>query len=127
MLYTRSNFDDLFNTFFYQNSYLTDNDNLSEKYEINQTKDGGYLFFEVPGFNKKNLNVEVEDNVLHVHGTRTYKLNGEDIEKNINKKFKIGKGHDISTIEATVEDGILTVFIPNYRMVKKDKKKISLI
>lgn len=130
MFYSRSKIDELFNqlisepTYYYRSSYISDDNKSSDKYEINQTKDGGYLFFEAPGFNKQNLNVDLEDGVLHVHGKRTYKLNGEDVEKKINKKFNIGTDYDTSSVEATIEDGILTVFIPNYK--KKDKKRLSL-
>ena len=96
-----------------------------ESYEINQTKDGVYLFFEAPGFNKTNLKVEMEDGLLYINGKRTYKLNGEEKTKTINKEFKVGDGYNASSIEATIEDGLLTVFVPNYK--KQDKKRISIL
>lgn len=99
--------------------------NIDENYEVNQTKDGAYLFFDAPGFNKDNLKVEIEDGVLHIEGKRTYKLNDEEKTKIISKEFKIGKEYDSSEIEATIEDGLLTVFVPNYK--KKEKKRISLL
>jgi HSP20 family protein len=99
----------------------TDEDN----YEINITKDGVYLLFEVPGFNKTNLKVYSEDGVLHISGTRSYKLNGEEFSKSVSKKFNIGTEYNHETIEATVDDGILTVFVPNFK--KKEKKKINII
>lgn len=131
MFYGRSrNYDDLFSRFFSEpvyakTSYFLDNGKEEETYEVNHTKDGGYLFFNTPGFNKSNLKVELEDGVLHINGNRTYKLNGEEVEKTIDKKFTIGKEYDTSSIEATIEDGILTVFVPNFK--KKEKKKISLL
>jgi len=94
-------------------------------YEINQTKDGAYLLFEVPGFNKTNLKVELEGGNLILDGTRTYKVNGEEKTKKISKSFNLGKGYDPSSVEATIDDGILTVFIPNYK--KQEKKRISLL
>lgn len=96
-----------------------------ENYEVNHTKDGAYLFFEVPGFNKSNLKVEMENGILHIEGKRTYKLNGEDKTKTVSKQFQIGKEYDASQIEATVEDGLLTVFVPNFK--KQEKKRISLL
>jgi len=94
-------------------------------YEINQTKDGAYLLFEVPGFNKTNLKVELEGGNLILDGARTYKVNGEEKTKKISKSFNLGKGYDPSSVEATIDDGILTVFIPNYK--KQEKKRISLL
>ena len=50
----------------------------ADAHEINYTKDGAYLFFEAPGFNKTTLKVEVENGIIHIQGSRTYKLNGEE-------------------------------------------------
>jgi len=97
-----------------------------QPYEINYTKDGAYLIFEVPGFNKTNLKVEMEDGTLYVEGTRTYKRDGEDFTKSVNQVFKIGREYDSSNIEATIEDGILSVFVHSYKKSEK-KKRISLL
>ena len=98
---------------------------VEENYEINQTKDGAYLFFEAPGFNKSNLKVEMEDGMLTINGKRTYEMNKEEKVKTISKKFTVGTEYDAESIEATIEDGLLTVFVPNFK--KKEKKKISLL
>jgi len=108
----------------YKTSVISKTDS-DENYEINNTKDGAYLFFEVPGFNKTNLKVEMEDGVLHIDGKRTYKIDGKEKTKVIDKQFKIGTNYDPSQIEATVEDGMLTVFVPNFK--KQEKKRISLL
>lgn len=126
------NFDDLLDTFFNNRgrsnfNYTTSviKNGSEETYEINHTKDGAYLFFDAPGFNKSNLKVEMEDGVLHIEGKRTYKLNGEEKTKSISKEFRIGEGYKSESIEATIEDGLLTVFVPNYK--KQEKKRISLL
>lgn len=126
------NFDDILDTFFNNRgrsnfNYTTSviKNGSEETYEINHTKDGAYLFFDAPGFNKSNLKVEMEDGVLHIEGKRTYKLNGEEKTKSISKEFRIGEGYKSESIEATIEDGILTVFVPNYK--KQEKKRISLL
>lgn len=94
-------------------------------YEINETEDGAYLFFDAPGFNKSNLQVEMENGVLYINGKRVYKMNSEEKVKTIKKEFRIGDGYNASSIEATIEDGLLTVFVPNYK--KQDKKRINLL
>ena len=109
---------------YYKTSLVTKNLG-EENYEMNHTKDGAYLFFEAPGFNKTNLKVEMEDGVLYINGKRTYKLNGEEKTKTINKEFKIVEGYNAKSIEATIEDGMLTVFVPNYK--KQEKKRISIL
>jgi len=132
MIYGNSELNELFDTFFNNRgrnynytTTLVKNDSEGELYEINHTKDGAYLFFEAPGFNKSNLKVEMEGGVLHIEGKRTYKLNNEEKKKTVSKQFKIGDDYDASSIEATIEDGLLTVFVPNYK--KQEKKRISLL
>jgi HSP20 family molecular chaperone IbpA len=101
------------------------NDDTENNYEINHTKDGAYLFFDAPGFNKSTLKVEMENGNLYINGSRTYKLNGDEKVKTIKKEFKIGDGYDPSSVEATIEDGLLTVFVPNFK--KQEKKRISIL
>ena len=96
-----------------------------QNYEVNLTEDGAYLFFEAPGFNKSHLKVEMENGVLIIEGKRSYKLNGKEKTREISKEFNIGDGYNPHSIEATIEDGLLTVFVPNYK--KQDKKRISLL
>lgn len=96
-----------------------------DTHEINYTKDGAYLFFDAPGFNKTNLKVEMENGVLLIEGERTYKVEGESKTKSISKQFNIGEGYNPESVEATIEDGLLTVFVPSFK--KKEKKKISLL
>jgi HSP20 family molecular chaperone IbpA len=135
MRYFNSNLDDFFDGFFSSkfnspfvvkaNIGRSTSDEQEDKYEVNFTKDGAYLLFEVPGFNKTNLKVYSEDGVLFINGTRSYKLNGEEVSKSVSKQFNIGNDYKAETIEATIDDGILTVFIPNYK--KQEKKRINII
>jgi HSP20 family molecular chaperone IbpA len=127
MVYRNAN--ELFEKFFgetptYQYYKKTVKD-ADENYEIDYTKDGAYLFFEAPGFNKLNLKVEMENGTLHIEGERTYKMEGESRTKSISKKFNIGEGYNPNSVEATIEDGLLTVFVPNFK--KQEKKRVSLL
>lgn len=99
-----------------------------DNYEINQTKDGVYILIDVPGFNKSNLSVEFDDGVLTVTGSRKYKVNGEEKNRDISKKFRIYRKDikSIELIEATVEDGVLTIYIPSY-IPSHSKEKIKLL
>lgn len=101
-------------------SKITEDDD----YEIDYTKDGAYFFFNVPGFNKSTLKVELDNGVIDIQGSRTYKLNEEEKTKKLSKQFKIGNNYNDTLIEATIEDGILTIFVPNY---KKETKKIITV
>jgi HSP20 family protein len=117
-------FDDLIFFSPYGSASTTVNTKQIENYEINYSQDGGYLTIEVPGFNKSNLTIEVEDNTLVVSGKRTYTVNGTTKTKTISEKYVINEGN-ASSIEATVEDGLLTIFIPNLKKQKKTKISIQ--
>jgi HSP20 family protein len=126
MYYKFSNLDNELDRMFGEAFGLSKSSKIvEENYEINQTKDGAYLFFEAPGFNKSNLKIEMEDGMLTINGKRTYEMNKEEKVKTISKKFTVGTEYDAESIEATIEDGLLTVFVPNFK--KKEKKKISLL
>ena len=126
MIYSNYDFDRIFENFFSNpNVKLKSTSNLDDKYEVNYTKDGAYLLMEAPGFNKTNLKVEMENGFLFVEGKRTYKLNGEEVSRTISKRFQIGDGYQSEAVEATIEDGLLTVFVPN--MKKIEKKRISIL
>jgi HSP20 family molecular chaperone IbpA len=128
----RRNFDNIFDHFFndLNSTYYTVSSNKiedpKENYEVDYTNDGAYCFFEVPGFNKSNLKVEMEDGVVYIEGKKTYKLNGEEKIRTVSQKFRIGEGYDPSSLEATVEDGILTLYVPNMKKTE-GKKRISII
>jgi HSP20 family molecular chaperone IbpA len=129
MIYKNSNFDKMFDSIFNQSPLMSVKtySNLKEEsdYEINYTKDGAYLHLDVPGFNKSNLKVEMENGYVFIEGKREYKLNGEEKTKSISKQFTVGEGYNPASIEATIEDGLLTVFVPNYK--KQEKKRISIL
>jgi len=98
-----------------------------EDYEINYVKDGAYLHFDVPGFNKDNLEITIEGNQLVLEGVRKYKLNAVEKEKSINQKVQLNNNYNASTLEATISDGILTVYIPSYsKETEKKKNKINI-
>jgi HSP20 family molecular chaperone IbpA len=99
-----------------------------EDYEVNIVKDGAYFHFEVPGFNKTNLDVLIEGSELVIEGTRKYKMNGEEKEKQISHRIDLNNLYEPSTVEATVEDGILTVYIPSFKKeTQKKKNRINLM
>jgi HSP20 family molecular chaperone IbpA len=98
-----------------------------EDYEINHVKDGAYLHFDVPGFNKENLEITIEGEELVLEGVRKYKLNGTEKQKSINKRVKLNNYYNSSTLEATITDGILTVYIPKYsKETEKRKNKVNI-
>jgi HSP20 family molecular chaperone IbpA len=92
------------------------------EYDIELTKDGAYISFEVPGYTKDNLEISIEDRVIRIKGERI--INKKGGVKNILHKYKVDSNFNESNIEATVSNGILTLFLPNY--IAKSKKTITI-
>jgi HSP20 family molecular chaperone IbpA len=93
------------------------------EYDIELTKDGAYVSFEVPGYTKDNLEIVLENKDIKITGKRVYNKNGDT--KTIKHKFNLNNYQiNENSIEATVANGILTLFLPNY--VETGKKTISI-
>jgi len=131
-----SNLDRIFENFFNDNNVgwktykvvSTNQTDRNDEYEINNVKDGAYFHFEVPGFNKENLDVMIEGSELVIEGTRKYKINNEEKTKSIDRRIELNNLYDPSTIEATVVDGLLTVYIPSFKKENiRKKNKINLM
>jgi HSP20 family molecular chaperone IbpA len=102
-----------------QNRSIFDDD-----YDIELTKDGAYVSFEVPGYTKDNLQIVLENKEIKITGKRVFNKKGET--KTVKHNFKLNN-HQINeaNIEATVSNGILTLFLPNY--VESAKKTINIL
>lgn len=80
--------------------------------------DGEYVYeFEVPGFEEKELTVEVTDHVLKVKGERleekeekekTYRLH-ERMSRSFERSFELPLAADTSAIGADFDKGVLRV------------------
>lgn len=114
-------FSDLFDSFLNDGYYSS---KISNKCDIFE-KDGQYfLELEVPGLNKDNINIELEDEYLTISASKEEEK--EDNSKNyirkertfesMQRKFYVGD-IDEEKIKADFKDGILNISFP-----KKDKE-----
>ena len=76
--------------------------------------------------NNSNLKNELENDNLIIKGERKINSSGQESIKTLSKEFKLGFEIDASTIEATCEDGILTVFVPNYKKRNNINRTIKI-
>jgi len=96
---------------------------FDDEYDIELTKDGAYVSFEVPGYTKNDLEIVLENKQINITGKRVYNKKGDT--KTIKHRFKLDNYQiNEANIEATVSNGILTLFLPNY--VEKGKKTITI-
>lgn len=116
----------MFNSIFDEFYTLTKKPNdLLQTYH---TDESTVCIMDLPGYNKKNLNVELKEGVLTISGKRSIEIKGlSSPVKNhsISKSYTIGYKYDEEKIKAEVSDGILTITLP-YKEERK-KRVISLL
>ena len=90
------------------------------------TDEATYLTFDLPGFNEKNLTVEITDNVLTIEGKREYGYGENTYTRTVNENLSLTTyEYDSTKVNAELTNGVLTITLPKN---KKDKKKtVTLI
>ena len=89
---------------------------------------------EIPGLNKKQLNVEVEDGVLTISGDKhsTFEDDGAKVlrrelkQSSFKRSFELGEQLDGENIDARFKDGVLTVSIPKIEPEKPKKTFVKI-
>lgn len=88
-------FDDLYG------SNRLGNDRVDSSYRVNATDECLELSFDLPGTKRSDLSVQVTGHQVDI--------SGKIREKNFKYSYRINKAYDPSTIEAKLEDGVLTL------------------
>ena len=109
-------FDDIFTAHPHSNRYSNSTD-----YKIDSDDDGVILTMNVPGYNKKLIDVSVSNDNLTIEG----KAHSGDTD-GFNHSFTINDNLDSDGIDATVVDGVLTVSIPYTETVKPRKIEVKV-
>jgi len=89
---------------------------------------------EIPGLDKKQLNVDVEEGVLTISGDKhsTFEDDGAKVlrrelkQSSFKRSFELGELLDGDNISATFKDGILTVAIPKVEPEKPKKTYVKI-
>ena len=118
-------FEDFINNFFGSNIY-----NDIPPYNIIETDKEFLIEFSVPGFNKKDFSIEVEENNLKVSklSSENDKLENKFYKRQFNysqfeKNFTIPEEVNIDKINSIYENGILKIFLPKIKEFKQNKIK----
>ncbi len=130
----RTYLDDVFDDFMFPT--MKDSEFGKMKCDINE-KDGVYhLEMDIPGFDKKDVNIEIDENdYLTITAEKKTENKEEDKEKNyIRKERSYGKYQrsfylgdvDKDKIDASFENGILKITMPKKEEVKSSKKTIEI-
>lgn len=93
--------------------------------DIYETQDALTVILEMPGVEKNNVDVRVEDGVLHVEGkldlSKYRGLQPLYIEYNVGhyaRSFQLSSKIDQNKIEAALKDGVLSLTLPKVEEAK---------
>ena len=89
---------------------------------------------EIPGLDKKQLNVEVEDGILTISGDKhsAFESEGAKVlrkelkESSFKRQFELGELLDGDNISANFKDGILSIDVPKTEPEKPKKKFVKI-
>lgn len=89
---------------------------------------------DLPGVKKEDIEINVEDNLLTIHGERKTKeeVKKEDYYKmesrfgSFSRSFTLPENVDIENIHANSADGVLEVVIPKLEVLEAKAKKIEI-
>ena len=116
------NFDGYFNHFIDTN-YDYPRRNIS----INQNDKAYLLNIEIPGFDKSEIDITVEEDILSIVGKNSdVDKDMNYIKKSINRSFYLPEDSKADKINAKVKNGILEIEIPKLKKIKNNIKKIQV-
>ena len=85
--------------------------------EITHDDDGATIKLKVPGFNKKSIDISVDSEHLTIEGKTD--------DDSFTKRYTIDNKFDFDSIDAKVNDGLLTLTLPYKSEVKPRKIKVT--
>ena len=126
-------FDELFNGFpsAYGNTVKEDTGVAAN---IHETKDAYHLELNVPGRNKEDFKVNVENGILTVSFEQKDENKSEEYKtirreynfRSFKRSFTLGDKIDVNNIQAKYENGILKFYLPKKEELKAEVKQISV-
>lgn len=129
-------FDDLLNVN-WNNPALwssTNKSSFSPAVNIFETSDAYHLELNVPGRNKEDFKVNVENGLLTISYEKPEEKQPEDFKtvrrefgfKNFSRSFHVDETVNTENIQAKYENGLLKFFLPKKEQPKNEVKQISI-
>jgi len=105
------------------------------KVNVYEYEDKVGIVAEIPGLDKKQLNVEVEDGVLTISGDKhgVWEEEGAKVIRrelkasSFKRSFELGELLDGNSINANFKDGVLSIEIPKTMPEKPKKHTVKIV
>ena len=121
---------DIFNHFdCYFDNVVSDNYTYKKQnFLINEDEKYYFLSMDMPGANKKDIQITIDDSIVNINAVRDRKKNQSLDSKRFNysQSFNIPDDVQDDKITAKFTNGVLDIQIPKLKQVKKDIKKIEI-
>ena len=131
MLMPRRNDFDLFDNFFDDDMFYNSKKNNLMKTDIKETKNSYEIDMDLPGYDKDNINLSLEDGYLKINAKVEKEDNEDSDERYVRRERFVGEcsrsfyvGDDIveEDIDAEFKNGILKVTIPKKEQIENQKE-----
>ena len=136
MLVPKKNDFDLFDNFFGRDDFFSNKKTDLMKTEIKETPDKYIIEMDLPGFDKENINILLNDGYIEISAKQESENNLDENTKYVRKERFYGEcsrsfyvGEDITEedIDAEFKNGILIVNVPKKTEPEiKEKKQIEI-
>lgn len=120
-------FSDIMDEFF-SDAVATRRNSFAPSIDISETEKQYVIDVEVPGMNKKDINLNVENNTLTISGERKFEKEEDNKQYHrvethygsFSRSFALPENADFDSIKASYANGILTVTVnKNEKSLKK--------
>ena len=110
------------------------NGSLLPSMEVTETDKELVITAELPGLERKDVDISLEDNVLTIRGEKKSEASPDDKNKNVHvsersygvfyRVLELPSGIDPSSVQATMSNGVLKITIP--KPARAQPKKIEV-
>ena len=112
-------------------NFYENNSSWVPQFEARDIDDSYQIFAELPGMNKKDINLEVSDGVLTISGEKENKDKDNSHYSEISygkfsRNFNLPDDALGDKVSAKMKDGILAIYIPKMEPVKPEVKHITI-
>ena len=116
-------FDDFFNDRTIARSYMN---NAQQDIQVYNNDEEWQVVFAVPGVKKDAVEIKVDDHILTVSYENKAEDNRLNFVASFSRSWNVDRDVDISKIDATHEDGVLTITIPKPEAKKRVVRTIQV-
>lgn len=136
MIPRRNNDFDLIGDMF-RDPFFSENESKIMRTDIKEKKDKYLIDIDLPGYEKENIKIELEDGYLTVHANidtnNEEKEEGKFVRKeryvgSCSRSFYVGDAVEIEDIKASFKNGTLKIEVPKKEMKKElpSKKYVQI-